>query len=113
VQGKKSVFERDGCWGLAWGKLVREAKQEYWHGQYSQAGCSIIRIEPSYSGYRSRGSSGFPGVHAKIAHYGKTGNGLARVVQVLKVPPLGDVQQWSGGGEPWNRSILMGKELSG
>lgn len=73
-------------------------KHEYCPGQYSQAVCSIIRIEQSCLGYRSKGSVRFPDVPTKIAHYGKTGNCLARVVQVLKVPPLGDMQRWSTGG---------------
>lgn len=73
-------------------------KQENCCGQSSEAGCSIIRIEPSRLGYRSKGSSGFPGVRAKTAHYGKTGNCLALVIQVLKVPPSGGMPQWSAGG---------------
>lgn len=64
-------------------------------GRPNETGCLIIRTERSRLGYRSQGSSGFPVARAKTANCGKTGDCLTRVVQILKVQPPGDVQQWS------------------
>lgn len=80
VEGKGVVFDRGGRFEWAWLEFVREAKQKCGQGQHFEAGCSMIQIEPLRLGYRSQGYSGFHGVRAKIAHYGKTGNGLTRVV---------------------------------
>lgn len=76
------------------------------HGESDANGrTSRQAVRPSGSNhhsrcYRSKGSSGFLGVRVKMAHYGETGNYLARVVWFLKVLPSGEVLQWSAGVEP-------------